>query len=286
MSGATVLYDAPGPATRRRHQIYSVLFALVFVAILVWIFVKLDDAGEFEQRIFDGLSRTNVWEAIWEGVQATLKAAGLAIVLAIVLGLLLAIGRLSDHAWIRMPCRLVVEFFRAVPVLLLIIFAFGLLAGRGLDTETRGLIAVVAGLTLYNGAVLAEVFRAGVQAVPRGQGEAAYAIGMRKSQVMSIVLLPQAIRYMLPAIISQCVVALKDTSLGFVAAYVELYAEGRQIALFLHNQLMVWGLIALIYIVMNNIVSEIATLLEKRLARGRRGASAAMAEVEDVLPVG
>lgn len=286
MSGATVLYDAPGPATRRRHQIYSVLFALVFVAILVWIFVKLDDAGEFEQRIFDGLSRTNVWEAIWEGVQATLKAAGLAIVLAIVLGLLLAIGRLSDHAWIRMPCRLVVEFFRAVPVLLLIIFAFGLLAGRGLDTETRGLIAVVAGLTLYNGAVLAEVFRAGVQAVPRGQGEAAYAIGMRKSQVMGIVLLPQAIRYMLPAIISQCVVALKDTSLGFVAAYVELYAEGRQIALFLHNQLMVWGLIALIYIVMNNIVSEIATLLEKRLARGRRGASAAMAEVEDVLPVG
>jgi glutamate transport system permease protein len=286
MSGATVLYDAPGPATRRRHQLYSVVFALVALAILVWVFFKLKDAGEFEQRIFDGLSQANVWEAIWEGVQATLKAAGLAIVLAVVVGLMLAMGRLSDHALIRVPCRLVVEFFRAVPVLLLIIFSFGLLAGRGLETDVRGLIAVVAGLTLYNGAVLAEVFRAGVQAVPRGQGEAAYAIGMRKSQVMRIVLLPQAIRYMLPAIISQCVVALKDTSLGFVAAYVELYAEGRQIALFLHNQLMVWGLIAIIYIVMNNIVSEIATLLEKRLARGRRGASAAMAEVEDVLPVG
>ena len=286
MSGATVLYDAPGPVTRRRHQVYSLVFALVAVAVLVWIFLKLKDAGEFEQRIFDGLSQANVWEAIWEGVQATLKAAGLAIVLAVVLGLMLAIGRLSDRAWIRLPCRLVVEFFRAVPVLLLIIFAFGLLAGHGLETDVRGLIAVVAGLTLYNGAVLAEVFRAGVQAVPRGQGEAAYAIGMRKSQVMSIVLLPQAIRYMLPAIISQCVVALKDTSLGFVAAYVELYAQGRQIALFLHNQLMVWGLIAIIYIVMNNIVSEIASLLERRLARGRRGASAAMAEVEDVLPVG
>jgi glutamate transport system permease protein len=286
MSAATVLYDAPGPATRRRHQIYSLVFALVAIAVLAWVYIKLKDAGEFEQRIFDGLSQSNVWEAIWEGVQATLKAAGLAIVLAVIVGLLLAVGRLSDHPWIRVPCRLVVEFFRAVPVLLLIIFSFGLLAGRGLETDIRGLIAVVAGLTLYNGAVLAEVFRAGVQAVPRGQSEAAYAIGMRKSQVMSIVLLPQAIRYMLPAIISQCVVALKDTSLGFVAAYVELYAEGRQIALFLHNQLMVWGLIALIYIVMNNIVSEIATLLEKRLARGRRGASAAMAEVEDVLPVG
>jgi glutamate transport system permease protein len=286
MSGATVLYDAPGPATRRRHLLYSALFAVVAAAVLVWVYLKLEDAGQFEQRIFDGLSQANVWEAIGEGVQATLKAAGLSIVLAVVLGLLLAVGRMSDHRWIGTPCRLIIEFFRAVPVLLLIIFSFGLLAGRGLETETRGLIAVVSGLTLYNGAVLAEVFRAGVQAVPRGQGEAAYAIGMRKSQVMSIVLLPQAVRFMLPAIISQCVVALKDTSLGFVAAYVELYAEGRQIALFLHNQLMVWSLIAIIYIVMNNIVSEIATLLEKRLARGRRGASAAMSEVEDVLPVG
>jgi glutamate transport system permease protein len=286
VSGATVLYDAPGPATRRRHLLYSALFAVVAAAVLVWVYLKLEDAGQFEQRIFDGLSQANVWEAIGEGVQATLKAAGLSIVLAVVLGLLLAVGRMSDHRWIGTPCRLIIEFFRAVPVLLLIIFSFGLLAGRGLETETRGLIAVVSGLTLYNGAVLAEVFRAGVQAVPRGQGEAAYAIGMRKSQVMSIVLLPQAVRFMLPAIISQCVVALKDTSLGFVAAYVELYAEGRQIALFLHNQLMVWSLIAIIYIVMNNIVSEIATLLEKRLARGRRGASAAMSEVEDVLPVG
>jgi glutamate transport system permease protein len=284
MTAATVLYDAPGPVTRRRHLIYSILFALALAAVLAWVFVKLKDAGEFDQRIFDGLAKSNVWTAIWEGVQATLKAAGLAIVLAIVLGLLLAVGRMSDRGWIRTPCRLVIEFFRAVPVLLLIIFVFGLLAGHGLETETRGLIAVVGGLMLYNGAVLAEVFRAGVQAVPTGQGEAAYAVGMRKSQVMTIVLLPQAVRFMLPAIISQCVVALKDTSLGFVAAYVELYAQGRQIALFLHNNFMVWVVIALIFIVMNNIVSEIATVLERRLSR--RGSGKAVAQVEETLPAG
>ena len=73
-------------------------------------------------------------------------------------------------------------------------------------------------LTLYNGAVLAEVFRAGINAVPKGQSEAAYAIGMRKSQVMNIILLPQAVKIMIPAIISQCVVALKDTSLGYLIA--------------------------------------------------------------------
>jgi glutamate transport system permease protein len=148
MSGATVLYDAPGPTTRRRHLAYSVLFAVALVAVLAWVFVKLKAAGEFDQRIFDGLAGSNIWTAIWEGVQATLKAAGLAIVLAVVLGLLLAVGRMSERGWIRTPCRLVIEFFRAVPVLLLIIFVFGLLAGHGLETETRGLIAVVGGLML------------------------------------------------------------------------------------------------------------------------------------------
>lgn len=285
MSASTVLYDAPGPLTRRRHLLYSVLFGVVLAAAVVWVVLKLKDAGEFDQRVIDGLTRTNVWNAIGDGVVATLKVAGLAIVLSVAFGLLLAFGRMADRGWIRVPCRWLIEFFRAVPVLLMIIFLRALTGGHGLEIETRALIALVGGLTLYNGSVLAEVFRAGVQAVPRGQSEAAYAIGLRKGQVMRIVLMPQAIRYMLPAIISQCVVALKDTSLGFIVAYPELTSQGRQIALFLHNNLMVWVVIAAIYITLNNVVSEIATLLERRLSRGR-GASKAIAEVEDVLPAG
>lgn len=285
MSASTVLYDAPGPLTRRRHLLYSVLFGVVLAAAVVWVVLKLKDAGEFDQRVIDGLTRTNVWNAIGDGVVATLKVAGLAIVLSVAFGLLLAFGRMADRTWIRVPCRWLIEFFRAVPVLLMIIFLRALTGGHGLEIETRALIALVGGLTLYNGSVLAEVFRAGVQAVPRGQSEAAYAIGLRKGQVMRIVLMPQAIRYMLPAIISQCVVALKDTSLGFIVAYPELTSQGRQIALFLHNNLMVWVVIAAIYITLNNVVSEIATLLERRLSRGR-GASKAIAEVEDVLPAG
>ena len=104
-----------------------------------------------------------------------------------------------------------VEFFRAVPVLLLMVFIWYLI---GINRDGASFWAVVIALTLYNGAVLAEVLRAGVNAVPKGQREAAYAIGMRKSQVMNIVLLPQAVKIMLPAIISQCIVALKDTALG------------------------------------------------------------------------
>lgn len=283
---ASVLFDEPGPRTRRRHRLYGVALVVLAAAVLAWVVLKLEQGGELDQQVFDDLSQPNIWTAIGDGVVATLKAAGIAIVLSVVVGFLLATGRISDRAWISQPCRWVVEFFRAVPVLLMMIFLFAWLAGHVSDTETRALIAVVGGLVLYNGSVLAEVFRAGLGAVPRGQVEAAYAIGMRKGQVLRMIQTPQAVRFMLPAIISQCVVALKDTSLGLVVTYTELLRQGKLIAQFVDNQLMTYLLIAVIYISMNSVVSALATWLERRMAVRGRSAAAEVAEVEDVLPVG
>ena len=283
---ASVLFDEPGPRTRRRHRLYGVALVVLAAAVLAWVVLKLEQGGELDQQVFDDLSQPNIWTAIGDGVVATLKAAGIAIVLSVVVGFLLATGRISDRPWISQPCRWIVEFFRAVPVLLMMIFLFAWLAGRVDDTETRALIAVVGGLVLYNGSVLAEVFRAGLNAVPRGQVEAAYAIGMRKGQVLRMIQTPQAVRFMLPAIISQCVVALKDTSLGLVVTYTELLRQGKLIAQFVDNQLMTYLLIAVIYISMNSVVSALATWLERRMAVRGRSAAAQVAEVEDVLPVG
>lgn len=283
---ASVLYDEPGPRTRRRHRLYGVVLVVLAAAVLGWVVLKLQQGGELDQQVFDDLSQPNIWTAIGDGVVATLKAAGIAIVLSVVVGFLLATGRISDRAWISQTCRWIVEFFRAVPVLLMMIFLFAWLAGRIDDTETRALVAVVGGLVLYNGSVLAEVFRAGLNAVPRGQVEAAYAIGMRKGQVLRMIQTPQAVRFMLPAIISQCVVALKDTSLGLVVTYTELLRQGKLIAQFVDNQLMTYLLIAVIYISMNSAVSALATWLERRMAVRGRSAAAQVAEVEDVLPVG
>jgi glutamate transport system permease protein len=134
--------------------------------------------------------------------------------------------------------------------------------------------------------VLAEVFRAGISAVPRGQSEAAYGIGMRKTQVMSIVLMPQAVRYMLPAIISQCVVALKDTSLGFVVVYMELLRQGKSIAEFVNNNLITYLLIAVIYITMNSLVSALAVWLERRMSRSGSSAAESVAATEAVVSQG
>jgi glutamate transport system permease protein len=280
---ASVLFDEPGPRARARHRIYTAVLMLAIAAGLVWFVLKLDEAGQFESRIWENLVATNVWQAILDGLVFTLRAAAISIVTSVVFGLVFAIGRLSDRVWLRWPAVTVVEFFRAVPLLLLMVFIFFWTQVNltGLDREDNALLAVVAGLTLYNGSVLAEVFRAGINAVPRGQSEAAYALGMRKTQVMTSVLTPQAVRFMLPAIISQCVVVLKDTSLGFVVTYRELVSEGRSIATFVGSQLLVWMLIALIFIALNSLLSLLATWLERRLASRGQGKQAAA--VEDVV---
>lgn len=279
----SVLFDVPGPRTRRRHQLYSAVFAVVFLAVTAFVVWKLWQEGNFEPELFEDLSQENVWRAIGQGVQATLTAAAIAIVLSIVLGAILAVGRFSDHWYFRVPSTAVIEFFRAIPLLLLIFFLFAFIGPR--LGESGNLVALVAGLTLYNGSVLAEVFRAGLAAVPKGQSEAAYAIGMRKSQVLNTILAPQAVRFMLPAIISQCVVVLKDTSLGFAVAYQELVREGKSIAEFVNNNLMTYLLIAVIYVAMNSLVAFFATWLEGRMARRGRGAAAQVHAAEEALPM-
>ena len=282
----SILFDEPGPKTRARHRLYSILFAVGALAVLAWVVWKLNESGQFDPQIYEDLSQPNIWEAIATGVVNTLIAAALGIVFAVVLGLLLAVARLSEHGFVSWPATVVVEFFRAVPLLLLIIVLFAFLSMQGVERSTAALVSLVGGLTLYNGAVLGEVFRAGINAVPRGQSEAAYAIGMRKTQVMSIVLMPQAIRFMLPAIISQCVVVLKDTSLGFIVTYEELLRQGKTIAEFINNNLVTYVLIAIIYIAMNSVVSAFATWLERRMSRRGKAAATTVAATEAVVSQG
>jgi glutamate transport system permease protein len=154
-----------------------------------------------------------------------------------------------------------------VPLLLLIIFIF---YSFGIGEGFGSYWSVVFGLALYNGAVLAEVFRAGVLAVPRGQAEAAYAIGMRKTQVMTFVLLPQAVKIMLPAIISQCVVALKDTSLGYAILAPGLTRVGKSIYGEFFNHVPTVIVVAALYILANLVLTAIATWAQRRFVGERK----------------
>ncbi|RSN13921.1 amino acid ABC transporter permease [Streptomyces sp. WAC 05977] len=274
MSAQTVLYDIPGPKARARNWLYSVLFVLVLALALYYIYVGFDEKNQWSGALWDPFLKGSTWtEFIVPGLLNTLKAAALSIVIALPIGALLGIGRLSDHKWIRVPVGAVVEFFRAIPVLLLMVFAAAFYAFyTDIDAEIRPLFAAVTGLVLYNGSVMAEVFRAGILSLPKGQGEAASALGMRKTQIMMTVLLPQAVTLMLPALVSQLVVILKDTALAgqLTIGFNELIRSTGPLTGLYGNTIPTLIVVAIIFIVLNLLLSWFASWLENKLARRKK----------------
>lgn len=258
----SVMFDAPGPRTVVRHRVYAVLTIVGLLGLAWWIYDGLNDGGQFAGDKWEVFTTPDYLRAlVVDGLVKTLQMAFGAIIGAIVFGVVFGIGKLSEHRWIRWPSAVIVEFFRAVPVLLLMVFTWYTL---GIKEDSSSFWAVVIALTLYNGSVLAEVLRAGINAVPKGQGEAAYAIGMRKTQVMSSILLPQGVKIMLPSLVSQCIVALKDTALGTLVLAPGLTKVGTQIYLEFNNRVPTMFVIALMYISVNLVLTLIAHWLQKR----------------------
>ncbi|MEK8071841.1 amino acid ABC transporter permease [Rhodococcoides navarretei] len=266
-----VLYDVPGPKAVLRYRILSGVVAIISLGIAFLIYRALDSKGQLTAEKWDPFLESTTWTTyLLPGIQGTLVAAALSIVFALVLGAALGIGRLSDHRVVRGISGTFVEVFRAVPVLILMIFLYAVYADYEVfKVKYLALAAVVTGLTLYNGSVIAEIVRAGVNSLPKGQREAASALGMRKSQVMLLVLLPQAVTAMLPAIISQMVVALKDSALGYVIGYVEVVRSGQQVGAFYSNYLPSLVIVAVIMIIINSSLTKLATVVEKRLRTGK-----------------
>ncbi|MFI8306501.1 amino acid ABC transporter permease [Streptomyces sp. NPDC085927] len=275
----SVLYDAPGPRAKRRNVIFSVVFVVLLALFLWWVYLAMDDKGQLEWALWKPFTESAAWTTyLLPGLGDTLKAAGLAMVMALPLGAVLGIARMSDHRWVRGSAGTVVEFFRAIPVLLLMLFANEFFA-RSTDVSTadRPMYAVVTGLVLYNASVLAEVVRAGILALPKGQTEAAQAIGLRKGQTMSSILLPQAVTVMLPAIVTQLVVIVKDTALGGVMlGFTELLNARGTLAANYANVIPSFIVVAIIFIVLNFLLTSFASWLEARLRRSKRSTGAVL----------
>ncbi|MBT2388885.1 amino acid ABC transporter permease [Streptomyces sp. ISL-1] len=267
---ASVLYDAPGPKAVLRNRIYAVVGSLAVLALILVSVLRLNEKGHLAAEMWDIFNYSGIRENILDGIVATLKAFGLAAVGSIVLGVILAVGRLSNHKPISWLATGFIELFRSIPLLITI---YAIWVGFLSDYS---MWALALGLSVYNGCVQAEVLRAGINSVPKGQSEAAYALGMSKTQVMTSVLMPQAVRAMLPTIISQLVVTLKDTSLGFIILYPELLQTARLIA----GNTLVNGqypyvstivVIGAIYVLMCLALSSLATWIEKRGRRAKTG---------------
>jgi glutamate transport system permease protein len=260
---SSVLFDSPGPKTIARHRVYTIVSLVALLALVALAVKRLADAGQFEYALWEPFVTPRYITAILEAWLDTIIMAVLSVLGAVVFGVAFGVGKLSEHRPARWASWLVVEFFRAVPVIMLMIFCFYAIFGD--MAIARGAFwSVVLALTLYNGAVLAEVFRAGVNAVPRGQAEAAYAIGMRKTQVMNIILLPQAVKIMIPAIISQCVVAVKDTSLILIVFGVGLTTIAKQLPQSFQNIVPTTLVVAGCYVVTNLALMVLANFVQRK----------------------
>ena len=279
MSGS-VLFDAPGPRAQVRNRVISAITVVVAVAVAWVVYSRLEAKGQLTAAKWEPFLTANLWRTyILPGIEGTLTAAAVSIALALVLGFVLGVGRLSTHAGIRWVSSVIVEFFRAVPVLIMMIFAYFLYANYDVfPSKYLALAGVITGLTLYNGAVIAEIVRAGVQALPRGQAEAASALGLTSGQTMRTILLPQAVTSMLPVLVSQVVVVLKDTALGYQITFVELVRQGTNIGSSYGNYIPALIVIALVMISINFTLSWLATKLEGRLRRSSKGPAPMEAE--------
>ncbi|MBM0238294.1 amino acid ABC transporter permease [Micromonospora sp. ATA32] len=295
----SVLYDVPGPRQRRITLITSVITSVVLlVGAYFLIYRPLDDKGQFTMELWGPLvdpsneNFTQVWERIGLGFRHTLTAAALAIVASLAVGTLLAVLRIQLKSLTRrrfsglatplayllrglsallsVVTRVCVEVFRGLPVVLTIFFVARGFPEFGISFDS--LWYLVIGLTIYNSVVIAEILRSGMEGLPGGQAEAAAAIGLAPMQTTRMILLPQAFRIMLPALISQLVVVLKDTSLGFIISYEETLNIGKQLIGVLNNPIQVYLVIAVLFIAVNYSLSKLAQYLQRRLSRGRKTA--------------
>lgn len=282
MSSETVLYDVPGPRARRRAMIGTVAAAVVIVVLITVVVMRLADRGQFSMDLWGPFidpgneSFPLVWNLIFIGLRATLIAAVLAIILALVIGTVLGTVRILARPALRVPLVGFIELFRGLPVVITIFFVWRVLPELKINVSPLpgpdGLWYLVIGLTLYNCVIIAEIVRAGVSSLPSGQREAALAVGMTPVQAMRTVELPQAFRTMLPALISQLVVVLKDTSLAAILGlYIELLRRGNLIAGNLENPIQSLFVVGLIFILINYSLSRLAVYVERRMGQSTPG---------------
>ncbi|MEV0306938.1 amino acid ABC transporter permease [Nonomuraea fuscirosea] len=263
---STALFDEPGPKARRRIKVATVAGALAAVALVALAVRQFAANGQLDATRWQPYATWPMWRYLLDGLWSTFLAAVVSAALAMALGLVLALGRLSHRSWVRAPAAAYVEVVRVIPALLLVYVVLFALPRYGLDLPLFWKLTVP--LTVSNAAAYAEIFRAGIVSIERGQTEAGLAVGLTRFQAMRLVVLPQAARRVLPSIVSQSVGLLKDTSLGFVVSYGELLYSGKVLAAYNGLLIQTYLVVALIYLVVNASLSKLARTLEARQPSG------------------
>ena len=282
---APFIGDALGPRGRQTTRIVTAVSAVVLIGLVAVARSRLAGKGQLDAAKWEPFTEWGVIRFFLLGVRATIEVALVSVAGAMVIGALVALARLARTRAVRWLALAYTEFFRGVPLILLVFFCALGLPQYGIRLSLFWYLAI--GLIIYNGAVLGEIFRAGILSLDRGQTEAAHSLGMGYWQAMLLVVIPQAARRMVPAIVSQLVTLLKDTSLGAAIAYFELLRRARVNGEFFQNPLQSLVVAAVLYIVVNFTLGRVARRLEVRQRRRyNAGAISVAGGGEDLALVG
>ncbi len=219
--------------------------------------------GQLAPRYWTFIAQPTTWRYLLQGFRGTVSVALTAGVLSLLLGLVLMLGRTSGIRPLSALCRVVTDFFRGVPSLLLIYFFFLAVPQYGIRLSSFWMITLP--VTLAASGVLAEVLRAGVNAVPRGQVEAAMSLGMRRGRIMFKIVLPQAVRFVIPSLISQLVVVVKDTTVAYVVSYPDLMQNARVLITNYDALVSMYFTVAIVYILLNYAINKLSGFVAERM---------------------
>ncbi|MEU8638120.1 amino acid ABC transporter permease [Amycolatopsis sp. NPDC048633] len=275
----TVLFDELGPRGKARLRIATIVASVVVVGLLVAIFVQLDHVGQLSSRLWSPLASWPNIRYLLDGLGMTLRIGLSCAAMSLLFGTVFGLGRLSPRRWLSVPAAAAIELFRAIPLILLVYFFLIGLPAFGWNLPPFWVLSIP--IVLHAGSVFAEIVRAGVNSLDRGQFDAAAAIGLRRGQALRLVILPQVFRALRPALVTQVIRTLKESSLGYVVSYPELLRNGQVLGEYNANFIQAYALTAAFYIVINFGLSRIAELLDRPPRRRRR---ARVAKVDSPAP--
>lgn len=280
MSTQEHIFDAAGPRGRRTIRIVTVLSILAIVAIAVLVVLRFGQAGQLAVDRWAEFTQWPYIQFLLSGLGNTALAAAVSALFAIPTALLMALARTSRRPWLRIPAVAYIEFFRSVPLLLVVYIFVSGLPTYGINPDIFWKLVIP--IALCSSAVMAEIFRAGIVALPAGQVEAALSIGLRHSQATRYVVLPQAVRIVVPSMVAQLVVLLKDTTLGYAVSYPELMKTANNLTAYTGHLIQTFLVIAAVYVVTNILISHFARYLERRVSgrTARAGKQAGLPERE------
>ncbi len=257
-----VLYEAPGPKARRWITVFTVISLALIAALIAVVVRQFYVVGQLDAKYWSFFKKYTTWRFIGNGLAGTVKVALMAGVIAFAAGLILMLCRISKSRILRGIGIVLIEFSRGVPTLLFIYFFFLVAPQFGLKLPAFWKIAVPVAISASG--VVAEVLRSGVNAVPKGQSEAAHSLGMSDGSVFFKIVFPQALRYVVPALISELVIVLKDTTFAYVVSYADLMQNAKVLISNYNAFLSVYLVVAVIYILINFLLNKISVALARR----------------------